>query len=213
MLNYVQNRTQDLTRMNKTSSRSHAIFKIESESISIAIVDLAGSERLEKANNNLKETTCINTNLLTLGRCIHAFRDGTMIPFRESKLTKVLCEYFTEYSKIFMIAHINRSEDMFHENVNVLEYAAISKNVKTFNPHKNYALSKSAKKREGKTKSILKGKKKEVEEEEKSEEKDAYVLKLIKDSYDTRKKERMERYIYTMIGRMEENERYLEYEF
>ena len=49
-------------------------------------------------------------------------------------------------------------KDMFHENVNVLEYAAISKNVKTFNPQRNLALSKSARKREGRSKSALKDK-------------------------------------------------------
>ena len=58
--------------------------------MAVAIVDLAGSERLNKANSNLMETASINTSLLVLGKCIHAFRDGGVIPFRESKLTKLL---------------------------------------------------------------------------------------------------------------------------
>jgi hypothetical protein len=46
-----------------------------------------------------------------------------------------------------MIAHINRSGEMFHENVNVLEYAAVSTNVKHLNFQMNKSLFKSAKKR------------------------------------------------------------------
>lgn len=111
---YTENRSQTDTKSNRKSSRSHAIFKIECQSISVAIVDLAGSERMKKANSNKHETTAINSSLLVLGKCIHAFRDGTCVPFRESKLTKVLCEYFNPKSKIFMIAHINRSGEMFH---------------------------------------------------------------------------------------------------
>jgi hypothetical protein len=87
---YTTNRSQTDTKANKKSSRSHAIFKIVCPSISVAIVDLAGSERLNKAGSNLLETSSINTSLLVLGKCIHAFRDGKVIPFRESKLTKVL---------------------------------------------------------------------------------------------------------------------------
>lgn len=59
-----------------------------------------------------------------------------------------------------MIAHINRSGDMFHENVNVLEYAAISTKARHLNPHANRSLLKSAKKRDlrSKSKSCLKNK-------------------------------------------------------
>lgn len=79
---YIKNRSQCDTRANKNSSRSHAIFKIDCEALSVAIVDLAGSERLNKASTNVHETTSINTSLLVLGRCIHAFRDHNVVPFR-----------------------------------------------------------------------------------------------------------------------------------
>ena len=156
MKQYLENRSQTTTKANKKSSRSHAIFKIVCSSLSIAIVDLAGSERLNKANSNLHETLSINSSLLVLGKCIHAFKDRSIIPYRESKLTRMLTEYFTESYKIFMIAHINRSGEMFHENVNVLEYASLTMNVKYANPHKNRSIMKSVKKKIDATKSCVK---------------------------------------------------------
>jgi hypothetical protein len=50
-----------------------------------------------------------------------------------------------------MIAHINRSGAMFHENVKVLEYAAVSTNVKLLNPITNPSIMKSARKKIGKS--------------------------------------------------------------
>ncbi len=50
---YIKNRSQSDTRANKNSSRSHAIFKIDCQALSVAIVDLAGSERLNKASTNV----------------------------------------------------------------------------------------------------------------------------------------------------------------
>jgi len=54
MKQYIINRYQTDTKSNKKSSRSHAIFKIETDEISIAIIDLAGSERINKAETNLQ---------------------------------------------------------------------------------------------------------------------------------------------------------------
>lgn len=51
---YMANRNQTDTKANKKSSRSHAIFKVECEEISLAIVDLAGSERYSKAGSNIQ---------------------------------------------------------------------------------------------------------------------------------------------------------------
>lgn len=79
---YTENRSQADTKSNRKSSRSHAIFKIVCQSISVAIVDLAGSERMKKADSNKSETKAINSSLLVLGKCIHAFRDGGCVPFR-----------------------------------------------------------------------------------------------------------------------------------
>jgi hypothetical protein len=59
-------------------------------------------------------------------------------------------EYFKPCYKIYMIAHLNRSGQMFHENVNVLEYAAVSTQIKhmSINFKKNPSIAKSMRKRE-----------------------------------------------------------------
>ena len=46
-------------------------------------------------------------------------------------------EYFKPYYKIFLITHINRTGKMFYQNINVLDYAAVSFNVKKINPQKS----------------------------------------------------------------------------
>ena len=96
---YIRNRTENFSKANPHSSRSHAIFKIEYEGTVIGVVDLAGSERVDKAFGNTDETSNINKSLLSLGRCIQAMKEkftnrNVVIPYRESKLTKVLYEFF-----------------------------------------------------------------------------------------------------------------------
>lgn len=54
-----------------------------------------------------------------------------------------------------MVAHINRSGEMFHENVNVLEYAAVSMTVKHMNPLMNKSILKSARKKDLIAKGVL----------------------------------------------------------
>ncbi len=77
------------------------------------MADLAGNERFG-THANIQETFSINKNLLVLGKCIHAFRDGERMPYRECKLTLALMEYFKPNYKIYMVAHLNRSGQMFH---------------------------------------------------------------------------------------------------
>ncbi len=120
--------------MNYKSSRSHAIIRIQCGSFNLGIVDLAGSERMQKDGENFEETASINKSLLCLGRCLQALKQrGTnsniVIPYRESKLTKTLIQYFNYSYKICMIAHLNKKKDLLYENVKVLEYAAIAKDI------------------------------------------------------------------------------------
>jgi hypothetical protein len=146
---FIRKRRTDETSANQTSSRSHAIFMVEWDGLHVAISDLAGNEKYG-SNANFNETVKINENLLVLGQCISAFRDGEFIPYRRSRLTQVLMEYFKPSYKIYMIAHLNRSGQMFHENVNVLEYAAVSTQIKHLhaNLKKNPSIAKSIRKRE-----------------------------------------------------------------
>ena len=87
--------------MNSKSSRSHAIFilgvfnKVTDVRSSLYLVDLAGSERIKKSNvsgDRIDEAIAINSSLTTLGKCIIALGDKKVahVPFRESKLTKIL---------------------------------------------------------------------------------------------------------------------------
>ena len=99
------NRSTGSTEMNKDSSRSHSCFMIkilqknlEDYSIKegkICLVDLAGSERIAKTNaqgETLREAKNINKSLTTLGLVINSLTDGksTYIPYRDSKLTRIL---------------------------------------------------------------------------------------------------------------------------
>lgn len=105
------------TKLNHNSSRSHCIFTVkiirtndcdeptEASMNMMSFVDLAGMERTTKTQSRgerLKEAGNINTSLLVLGRCIDAMRSNqhismnkTMIPYRESRLTRILQHYFS----------------------------------------------------------------------------------------------------------------------
>lgn len=105
-----KNRATSATIMNADSSRSHSIFTISVEMMSItldvndvksikrgklSLVDLAGSERQAKtgaSGDRLKEATKINLSLSALGNVISALVDGKAkhIPYRDSKLTRLL---------------------------------------------------------------------------------------------------------------------------
>lgn len=135
MKQFINNRTQNETKMNAKSSRSHAIFKIQSGGVTIGVVDLAGSERSNKVFASIDETSNINKSLLCLGRCIKALNEqpdgqNPNIPYRESKLTKVLIEYFAAKTEVLMIANVNQHQSCYHENMKVLDYAVLAKDIR-----------------------------------------------------------------------------------
>ena len=147
----IANRSQADTVLNSNSSRSHTIFKIVlkytyqssannvSYDSSLCIVDLAGSERAkrtENTGNQMLEACNINKSLLVLGRCLKSLKDNQMslsstnvVPYRDSKLTKILFEYFHEENNLRMIANINPRQADFEESMRVLNYAAIAKDI------------------------------------------------------------------------------------
>ena len=101
------NRTVSATNMNKGSSRSHSLFVVtifqrntitgSSKTGRIFFVDLAGSEKMAKTGieggTGLKEAQNINKSLMTLGMVINSLTEGAKhIPYRDSKLTRVLQE-------------------------------------------------------------------------------------------------------------------------
>ena len=136
------------TNMNERSSRSHAIFTVTIERCELGVdqkdhirvgklnlVDLAGSERQAKTGatgDRLREATKINLSLSTLGNVISALVDGksTHIPYRDSKLTRLLQDSLGGNSKTVMIANIGPASYNYDESFNTLRYANRAKNIK-----------------------------------------------------------------------------------
>ncbi|VDH89906.1 kinesin family member 3A, partial [Mytilus galloprovincialis] len=143
-----KNRSVGATNMNMHSSRSHAIFSVTVECSEkgpdgkhhvragkLHLVDLAGSERQAKTGatgQRLKEATKINLSLSTLGNVISSLVDGksTHIPYRNSKLTRLLQDSLGGNSKTAMIANIGPADYNFDESISSLRYANRAKNIK-----------------------------------------------------------------------------------
>ncbi|CAD5218602.1 unnamed protein product [Bursaphelenchus okinawaensis] len=143
-----ENRSVGRTSMNEHSSRSHAIFIITVESSEpgpdgqnhirvgrLNLVDLAGSERQAKTGatgERLKEATKINLSLSALGNVISALVDGksSHVPYRDSKLTRLLQDSLGGNSKTVMVANIGPASYNFDETINTLRYANRAKNIK-----------------------------------------------------------------------------------
>lgn len=143
-----QSRSVGFTNMNERSSRSHAIFGITVECSQegpdgedhirvgkLNMVDLAGSERQSKTGakgKRLKEATKINLSLSALGNVISALVDGksTHIPYRDSKLTRLLQDSLGGNAKTVMIATVGPSHKHFDETLATLRYASRAKNIK-----------------------------------------------------------------------------------
>ena len=118
-----ENRHVGQTKMNMDSSRSHSIFIVVVEMSDLVegqtrirvgklnLVDLAGSERQSKTNavgDRFKEAININQSLTTLGNVISALVDPKCkhIPYRDSKLTRLLQDSLGGNTKTVMIANI-----------------------------------------------------------------------------------------------------------
>ena len=94
-----------------------------------------GSERQSKTGatgDRLKEATKINLSLSTLGNVISALVDGksTHIPYRNSKLTRLLQDSLGGNSKTLMIANIGPADYNYDESLSTLRYANRAKNIK-----------------------------------------------------------------------------------
>ncbi|KAI9145064.1 P-loop containing nucleoside triphosphate hydrolase protein [Paraphysoderma sedebokerense] len=143
-----KNRAVGATNMNEQSSRSHSIFTITIESSQTGVdgkdhivagklhlVDLAGSERQNKTGatgDRLKEAAKINLSLSALGNCISALVDGksSHIPYRDSKLTRLLQDSLGGNAKTLMIATMSPASYNYEETLSTLRYANRAKNIK-----------------------------------------------------------------------------------
>lgn len=143
-----KNRVVGSTNMNEHSSRSHAIFMVTIEMSEkwadgrnhfkvgkLNLVDLAGSERQGKtgaAGDRFKEATKINLSLSALGNVIAALVDGKSlhIPYRDSKLTRLLQDSLGGNSRTIMVATIGPANFNWEETITTLRYASRAKNIK-----------------------------------------------------------------------------------
>lgn len=143
-------RTMSPTEANATSSRSHAVLQINVSQkdrnadinephtmATLSIIDLAGSERASATKNRgerLQEGANINKSLLALGSCINALcdpRKRNHVPYRNSKLTRLLKFSLGGNCKTVMIVCVSPSSQHFDETQNTLRYANRAKNIQT----------------------------------------------------------------------------------
>eukprot|EP01063_Lacrimia_lanifica_P024508 TRINITY_DN323_c0_g4_i1.p1 TRINITY_DN323_c0_g4~~TRINITY_DN323_c0_g4_i1.p1 ORF type:complete len:961 (+),score=404.01 TRINITY_DN323_c0_g4_i1:143-3025(+) len=146
------------TKMSELSSRSHAVFRIvvrettmegdgESEQVSrvkvgqLNIVDLAGSEKVRQTGatgQRLEESKYINRSLSHLGNVIAALTSNSArdpgyrqhVPYRDSKLTRILEDSLGGNCKTTMIATISPAPESYTESLSTLKYANRAKNIK-----------------------------------------------------------------------------------
>ena len=156
------NRTTAATLMNLTSSRSHAVFTIyltqiiRSDSCSevdlsttsqFSFVDLAGSERMKKTGaegERAREGIKINQGLLALGNVINALADDERlandkkvhVPYRQSKLTRLLQDSLGGNSQTLFLACVSPSDTNASETLSTLHYANRARNIRNA-PTKN----------------------------------------------------------------------------
>jgi hypothetical protein len=145
----LHHRTVGATAMNAESSRSHAIFTVIIEMNTkddstgkdhiragkLNLVDLAGSERQKKTGatgDRLKEGSKINLSLSALGNVISALSEGNAkhIPYRDSKLTRMLQDSLGGNTKTLMVAAISPADYNYDETLSTLRYANRAKNIK-----------------------------------------------------------------------------------
>mmetsp|Transcript_54861 Transcript_54861/g.158708 ORF Transcript_54861/g.158708 Transcript_54861/m.158708 type:complete len:993 (+) Transcript_54861:204-3182(+) len=147
------NRTVGSTLMNATSSRAHTVITIEFKQVStleggvkgskvsmINLVDLAGSEKAGQtgaSGDRLKEGCAINKSLSALGNVIEKLADKAMgkaknvvVPYRDSKLTRLLQNALGGSSKTIMICAISPASSNYEETLSTLRYADRAKRIK-----------------------------------------------------------------------------------
>ncbi len=148
------------TNCNEQSSRSHSVFTMtvfikdkgsRGEDVlkigKLNLVDLAGSENIGRSgaeNKRAREAGMINQSLLTLGRVINALVEkNSHIPYRESKLTRLLQESLGGRTKTCIIATVSQERANIEETLSTLDYALRAKSIKN-RPELNTRMTRSA---------------------------------------------------------------------
>jgi len=211
-----KNRTSSPTEANATSSRSHAVLQInvtqknrtadvkeDHTFATLSIIDLAGSERAAATKNRgerLHEGANINKSLLALGNCINALCDlkrRNHVPYRDSKLTRLLKFSLGGNCKTVMIVCISPSSHHYDETLNTLKYADRAKEIKTKVSRNQHSLNRHV----GSYLKMITEQKQEIEELRKRE--NTVVGKAV-DRYKT-KKERVQIGVIEFIDTLKQN--------
>mmetsp|Transcript_27410 Transcript_27410/g.87833 ORF Transcript_27410/g.87833 Transcript_27410/m.87833 type:complete len:869 (-) Transcript_27410:75-2681(-) len=142
------NRVVANQKLNSTSSRSHSVLVVQLRKIpkqgnegggmngglasvtarisKLLVVDLAGSERIKKTGSEgvmLDEAKSINLSLTTLGKCVHSLSEGgAHIPYRDTKLTRMLKDSFGGSARTSMIITIGPRREHLREHMSTLEF-------------------------------------------------------------------------------------------
>eukprot|EP00698_Gefionella_okellyi_P006155 TRINITY_DN15593_c0_g1_i1.p1 TRINITY_DN15593_c0_g1~~TRINITY_DN15593_c0_g1_i1.p1 ORF type:complete len:957 (-),score=263.74 TRINITY_DN15593_c0_g1_i1:87-2957(-) len=136
-------RSTSKTNMNERSSRSHAVFMLTLEqwdgdkmavSSTLTLVDLAGSERIKKSKvegERLKEAQAINKSLSALGNVVNSmFYERSHVPYRDSKLTRMLKNSFMGNCKTLLLATVAPTAGCYDESLSTLRFADRIKQIK-----------------------------------------------------------------------------------
>merc|ERR1719356_1308503 len=132
-----RNRHQAETKMNRHSSRSHAVFIVSvvnstdqarQKFAQLYLVDLAGSERVKRtgvAGQQLEEAKSINRSLLSLGQVIRALaHKQTHVPYRDSKLTQLLRNCLGGNARTAVLITVSPHRDNAGESLSSLRFGA-----------------------------------------------------------------------------------------
>ncbi|UZJ51410.1 hypothetical protein CBS101457_000730 [Exobasidium rhododendri] len=155
-----QKRQIAATKCNESSSRSHSIFSLtvhikettsKGEDVlrtgKLNLVDLAGSENIGRSgaeNKRAREAGMINQSLLTLGRVINALVEkSSHVPYRESKLTRLLQESLGGRTKTCIIATVSSERSNMEETLSTLDYALRAKSIRN-RPEVNQQMTRAA---------------------------------------------------------------------
>ncbi|KAK0210776.1 kinesin 2 [Desarmillaria ectypa] len=148
------------TKFNDHSSRSHSIFSITVHTKEngvvgedllkigkLNLVDLAGSENIGRSgaqNARAREAGMINQSLLTLGRVINALVDNAQhVPYRESKLTRLLQDSLGGRTKTCIIATVSPARSNIEETLSTLDYAMRAKSIRN-KPEVNQRMTRNS---------------------------------------------------------------------
>ncbi|KAM3145934.1 hypothetical protein pb186bvf_001912 [Paramecium bursaria] len=143
---------EKLDQQSSYSAKAHSVFTLnlvqkdkENENLpfmnaTLQFVDLAGSERIAKSlteGHKFQEAILVNSSLTALGKCLAAVSqmNSKNIPYRESKLTRILQNCLNSQSQVALIVNVNPNENNFEECLSTFQYAERTKGTQITKQH------------------------------------------------------------------------------